>query len=429
MRRKILHFLTAYYLIIRVVQCFVPACTPPRGCLGAHVDDSTVSPATWMYDDIPSEFAPLLTTVAETCLPRAAKTGKQAHDEFRYEWGTWVNEEKLELLMDRVNEVRLRSGAYEKLKMEDSPVRYRIAGGQDWDILVHVLPEGREWRGIWPTGSWAILKPLTGVIEVAMLRGPNAQGLYRKATTKSLRGGGDGTLAGSKATAGDNCIKYVGGPLRSYAGKAAKPILLEVVIRPPIFADENNDDSLEDLPIVMEEVLAIEIPSDEVKDEEEETDEEDSSNSSGESLSSKIGMKFDQVGGLDDQLNDIARRVLASRANPEAARRLGISHVKGILLSGPPGCGKTLLARELARLLGAREPQIVNGPEILDKYIGEAEKRVRGKWGFPAWSVGLLNHLLTPATYFISWFSISKQPCFCQPSKSTPRWETIQRYT
>lgn len=39
---------------------------------------------------------------------------------------------------------------------------------------------------------------------------------------------------------------------------------------------------------------------------------------------------------------------------------------------------KTLLARELARLLGAREPQIVNGPEILDKYIGEAEKRVRG---------------------------------------------------
>lgn len=36
-----------------------------------------------------------------------------------------------------------------------------------------------------------------------------------------------------------------------------------------------------------------------------------------------------------------------------------------------------MLARELSRLLGAREPQIVNGPEILDKFIGEAERRVR----------------------------------------------------
>jgi vesicle-fusing ATPase len=51
--------------------------------------------------------------------------------------------------------------------------------------------------------------------------------------------------------------------------------------------------------------------------------------------------------------------------------------VRGILLSGPPGCGKTLLARELSTMLGAREPQIVNGPEILDKFVGEAEKNIR----------------------------------------------------
>ena len=67
----------------------------------------------------------------------------------------------------------------------------------------------------------------------------------------------------------------------------------------------------------------------------------------------------------------------STRANPELARKFGVNHVRGILLSGPPGCGKTLLARELSTLLGAREPQIVNGPEILDKFIGEAEKNVR----------------------------------------------------
>eukprot|EP00977_Amphora_coffeiformis_P001365 scaffold286_cov169-Amphora_coffeaeformis.AAC.9 len=402
---NILWGLVVSQLLVQRTRCFI---LPINTRTVAAVDRSTsttrffasVQPPTepqeeaWIYDDIPSDFRPLLTMATETCVPRGAKTEKQAHDEFRYEWGTWVNEEKLASLMERVNEARLVSGAYKRLLVdEDTPVRYRVAGGQDWDVLLHILPVGREWQGRWPTGSWAIVKPLSGVVEVAMLRGPNAQGLYRKATTKSLRGGGDGSLAGSKATAGDNCIKYVGGPLRSYAGKGGKPVLLEVVIRPPIFASEdNNDDALEDLPVSIEEALAIEIPSDE-EEAEEDSEEATPSAPTGDSLTSRIGVDFDQVGGLDDQLNDIARRVLASRANPAAARRLGISHVKGILLSGPPGCGrantsptfltlsaprrKTLLARELARLLGAREPQIVNGPEILDKYIGEAEKKVR----------------------------------------------------
>lgn len=56
---------------------------------------------------------------------------------------------------------------------------------------------------------------------------------------------------------------------------------------------------------------------------------------------------------------------------------LGVSHVRGLLLHGPPGCGKTLLARELGRRLGARPPKLVSGPEILDKWVGEAERKVR----------------------------------------------------
>lgn len=56
---------------------------------------------------------------------------------------------------------------------------------------------------------------------------------------------------------------------------------------------------------------------------------------------------------------------------------IGVKHVKGILLFGPPGTGKTLMARQIGKMLNAREPKIVNGPQILDKYVGESEANIR----------------------------------------------------
>jgi vesicle-fusing ATPase len=56
---------------------------------------------------------------------------------------------------------------------------------------------------------------------------------------------------------------------------------------------------------------------------------------------------------------------------------LGYKHVKGILLYGPLGTGKTLMARQIGTMLNAREPKIVNGPQILDKYFGESEANIR----------------------------------------------------
>ena len=84
------------------------------------------------------------------------------------------------------------------------------------------------------------------------------------------------------------------------------------------------------------------------------------------------------VGGLDKEFANIFRRAFASRIFPPAlVEKLGIQHVKGMVLYGPPGTGKTLLARQIGKMLNAREPKIVNGPEVFNKYVGGSEENVR----------------------------------------------------
>ena len=84
------------------------------------------------------------------------------------------------------------------------------------------------------------------------------------------------------------------------------------------------------------------------------------------------------IGGLDSEFNQIFRRAFASRIWPaHVIKQLGINHVRGMLLFGPPGCGKTLIARQIGKVLNAREPKIVNGPEILNKFVGGSEEKVR----------------------------------------------------
>jgi vesicle-fusing ATPase len=84
------------------------------------------------------------------------------------------------------------------------------------------------------------------------------------------------------------------------------------------------------------------------------------------------------IGGLDTEFSSIFRRAFASRIFPPGLiEKLGIQHVKGILLFGPPGTGKTLIARQIGKMLNSREPKVINGPEVLNKYVGQSEENIR----------------------------------------------------
>ena len=85
---------------------------------------------------------------------------------------------------------------------------------------------------------------------------------------------------------------------------------------------------------------------------------------------------YEDIGGLDDAIQKIREIVELPLRHPELFEHLGIDPPKGVLLHGPPGCGKTLLAKAVANEANATFIPI-NGPEIMSKYYGESEERLR----------------------------------------------------
>ena len=85
---------------------------------------------------------------------------------------------------------------------------------------------------------------------------------------------------------------------------------------------------------------------------------------------------WQDVGGLDDVKNALTDNLVLAMKEPTKFTKIGIKPPKGALIYGPPGCGKTLIARALATETGTNMI-LVRGPEILSKWIGESEKAIR----------------------------------------------------
>ena len=171
----------------------------------------------------------------------------------------------------------------------------------------------------WPEGSWTFCQPLTGLTEIAQLRGPDRDGFYTKMRPRDMRGGSDGSgFLGSGdsgksegfSSSGEDCARYLGGPIRSYTGKAMASTLLEVVVRPPIDVNIETAGEIEEMDWEnIENILTRVVASEKTEEEESEEDKKEeegkeatdketttsSKDSNDPSLNKKMGMEFDDL--------------------------------------------------------------------------------------------------------------------------------------
>ncbi|SCU79573.1 LADA_0B01618g1_1 [Lachancea dasiensis] len=94
-----------------------------------------------------------------------------------------------------------------------------------------------------------------------------------------------------------------------------------------------------------------------------------------------MNVKFEDVGGLDNYIDQLKEMVALPLLYPELYQKFGITPPRGVLFHGPPGTGKTLMARALAASCSTEQQKITffmrKGADILSKWVGEAERQLR----------------------------------------------------
>ena len=302
-------------------------------------------------------------------------------------YGDWIREDMRKAVLAALTGLRGRKLFW--WLDAPRPVRVVIARDTKFEIALVGLPGGATLpAAAFPRGSVMFCQPLLGSFTLRRLRFDITSKVEApiELMKRTLKAGDKPLLM-----PGGACHEYFGlpGVASAYLQVAMLPPTSNMPARgsaadgsigwrrPPGETTEQNTDVVSGVTIgvdAVSDVLLLDRPTIETLTMERELDRSlnpDDKNALVEKLS-------ENVGGLDNALTTIVRRALASRLYPpNLTRPLGISPVRGMLLYGPPGCGKTLLAREIASAMGAREPKIVNGPEMMSKYVGDSEEFVR----------------------------------------------------
>ncbi|MDG1368467.1 MAG: proteasome ATPase, partial [Acidimicrobiales bacterium] len=214
------------------------------------------------------------------------------------------------------------------------------AGGRKMRVAVQP-----DLRGELERGQEVVLNESFNIV---MARGPERTGEI--ATIKDLLG--DGKRAMIVGRADENRVVELGDGVRSTTLRSGDTVLVEP--RAGIILERLPRPEVEDL--VLEEVPDV---------------------------------SYDDVGGLDDQIEQITDAVELPFVHQALFAEYDLPAPKGILLYGPPGCGKTLIAKAVANSLAKKVAEVsgdiearsfflnIKGPELLNKYVGETERQIR----------------------------------------------------
>lgn len=326
------------------------------------------------------------------------KSGSKYYSNPKAHMGTWIDSSLLDSIIDILNDIQINTtcGFEKTLQAIDIPAIVSLSDENNFQLNLIKIPHSME------------LPPRCHPVGTVLLY-TQLEGNSKLTTILNQRKIQEDSLSSSFNKSIPRTIRRLGGPLRLLSASnetivgrtttTSSCILLELALFPPraedgIGEEEVNIDKLVschsdtdsnkpllriNLPSVYRECLLISTSQVEFEVEMDQLQDIDPKQGSVlTKVSDPIKLLQRRVGGLQTELEILIRRISYSRKlPPHILQSMGLSHVKGVLLYGPPGTGKTLIARELANALNVSNIQVVNGPEIIDKFVGEAERNLR----------------------------------------------------